>query len=149
MQLAFAIQVGDDIGEHPPSAAEVIGLDLNHPSSAADLAQIDEAFAQYSVLVFRNQDITDDQQVAFSEQFGTIEHAVGSNVTTSPAMDTGTFPAGSVIILTVLDNGYITGRGGRGGTGAPITGGTPASPTYGTITTAEDGGDGDGAPRYS
>lgn len=68
--------------------------------------------------------------------------AVGSTVTTSPAMDTGTFPTGSVIILTVMDNGYIAGRGGRGGTGAPITGGTPSSPTYGTITTAEDGGDG-------
>ena len=59
-----------------------------------------------------------------------------------PAMDTGTFPAGSIIILTVLDNGYISGRGGHGGIGQPITGGTSGSPTYGSITQANNGSDG-------
>jgi hypothetical protein len=57
-------------------------------------------------------------------------------------MDTGTFPAGSIIILTVLENGYISGRGGNGGGGQPITGGTPASPTLGSVTVAAAGGDG-------
>lgn len=67
---------------------------------------------------------------------------VGSNSPSNVAMDTGTFPAGSMILLTVLDNGYITGRGGRGGSGAPITGGTVSSPQSGSITVAGDGGDG-------
>ena len=67
---------------------------------------------------------------------------VGSNNRAFPGMDTGLFPTGSVITLTVLDNGYITGRGGRGGTGQSITGGTPSSPTYGSTVVAEDGGDG-------
>ena len=68
--------------------------------------------------------------------------AVGSNTTSTPGMRTGTFPAGSKIILTVLENGYITGRGGRGGKGQPITGGTTGSPTYGTVGDGADGGDG-------
>ena len=34
---------------------------------------IQGAFHQHSVLVFRDQDITDDQQVAFSERFGELE----------------------------------------------------------------------------
>lgn len=68
--------------------------------------------------------------------------AVGGLTAGGPAMDTGTFPAGSVIMLTVLENGYITGMGGRGGDGAAITGGTPSSPTRGTIVQAGDGRDG-------
>ena len=59
-----------------------------------------------------------------------------------PAMDTGTFPAGSIIMLTVLDNGYISGRGGHGGIGQPITGGTVGSPTYGFVTPGNNGSDG-------
>ena len=58
---------------HPLFAAEVVGLDLNRPLSDATLDQIKAAFAQYSVLVFREQEITDDQQVAFSERFGVLE----------------------------------------------------------------------------
>jgi hypothetical protein len=58
------------------------------------------------------------------------------------AMDTGTFPAGSIIILTVLENGYISGRGGKGGIGQPITGGTTSSPIFGSIVPANNGSDG-------
>ena len=36
---------------------------------------------RYAVLVFRDQDITDDQQMAFSQNFGTLENAKGGNIT--------------------------------------------------------------------
>ena len=62
--------------------------------------------------------------------------------TIHPGMRTGTFPAGSIIVLTVLPNGFITGQGGDGGTGQPITGGTPSSPTYGSVVNGTDGSDG-------
>lgn len=68
--------------------------------------------------------------------------AVGGSTAGGEAMDTGTFPAGSIIILTVLANGYISGRGGAGGTGQPITGGTTASPTYGSVVVGGNGSDG-------
>jgi alpha-ketoglutarate-dependent 2,4-dichlorophenoxyacetate dioxygenase len=36
---------------------------------------------RYAVLVFHDQDITDEQQVAFSRNFGEIENSAGGNVT--------------------------------------------------------------------
>lgn len=68
--------------------------------------------------------------------------AVGGKEQGGQAMDTGTFPAGSIILLTVLPEGYISGRGGFGGGGQPIIGGTAGSPSYGTITQAGNGSDG-------
>lgn len=58
---------------HPLFAAEVIGLDLNTELDGTSFAKIHSAFEQYAVLVFRNQQITDEQQVAFSERFGELE----------------------------------------------------------------------------
>ena len=58
---------------HPLFAAEVVGLDLDAGPDADELAAIKDAFAAHSVLVFRDQDISDEQQVAFSEHFGPLE----------------------------------------------------------------------------
>ena len=58
---------------HTLFAAEVSGLDLANEPSAQMLARIDEAFLAFSVLVFRDQRITDDQQIRFSEHFGQLE----------------------------------------------------------------------------
>lgn len=58
---------------HPLFAAEVIGLELSTSPSDDVLAEIDTAFARYSVLVFRDQKVTDAQQIAFSEHFGSLE----------------------------------------------------------------------------
>lgn len=84
---------------HPLFAAEVRGLDLGRPLEAATLRQIKDAFARYSVLVFRDQDVTDEQQIAFSECFGSLERT-----------KVGTPGAGSpLIILTNIGaDGSIT-----------------------------------------
>lgn len=58
---------------HPLFGAEVVGLDLTHALEPETLSQITEAFADYSVLVFRDQGITDAQQITFSECFGALE----------------------------------------------------------------------------
>ena len=36
---------------------------------------------RYAVLVFHNQNITDDQQMEFTQNFGEIENAKGGNIT--------------------------------------------------------------------
>ncbi|MCC7273683.1 MAG: TauD/TfdA family dioxygenase, partial [Alphaproteobacteria bacterium] len=46
-----------------------------------EVAAIEAGMDRHAVLVFHDQDITDEQQVAFSRNFGEIELAVGSNVT--------------------------------------------------------------------
>ena len=58
---------------HPLFAAEVTDFDLSTPPSEATFAALDAAFERHLVLVFRDQNITDAQQIAFSEGFGPLE----------------------------------------------------------------------------
>jgi len=53
--------------------ARVTGLDLSKPLDEGDFGQVQEAFNRYAVLVFPEQRLTDDQQIAFSERFGPLE----------------------------------------------------------------------------
>ena len=54
-------------------AAEVVNLDLGKSLKDADFSIIRDAFYKYAVLVLRDQNINDDQQIAFSERFGALE----------------------------------------------------------------------------
>jgi alpha-ketoglutarate-dependent 2,4-dichlorophenoxyacetate dioxygenase len=65
----------------PGFAGRVTGVDARQPMAGDDIAVIERGMDRYAVLVFPGQDITDDQQVAFSEQFGTLEDTKGGNVT--------------------------------------------------------------------
>jgi alpha-ketoglutarate-dependent 2,4-dichlorophenoxyacetate dioxygenase len=58
---------------HPVFAAEVIGVDLRQPPSRDLVAQIDAAMDRYAVLVLRDQDIDDDQQLGFARALGPLE----------------------------------------------------------------------------
>ena len=58
---------------HPLYVAEISDIDLTRPLDDETIGAIRDAFEEYSVLVFRNQDITDAQQQAFSERFGPLE----------------------------------------------------------------------------
>jgi alpha-ketoglutarate-dependent 2,4-dichlorophenoxyacetate dioxygenase len=66
---------------HPVFAGEVSGVDIRKPISSDDVAAIEAGMDRYAVLVFRDQDITDEQQMIFSRNFGAIEDARGGNVT--------------------------------------------------------------------
>ncbi len=66
---------------HPVFVAEVSGVDLRQPLTPDDAAALDAAINKYAVLVFHDQDLTDDQQMAFSRNFGPIEDARGGNIT--------------------------------------------------------------------
>lgn len=64
---------------HPLFVAEVSGVDLTRPMDDATAGAVRAAFEEHSILVFRGQDVTDEQQVAFSEHFGPLERMlVGS-----------------------------------------------------------------------
>ena len=58
---------------HPHIGAEVSGVDLGAPLPDDVFAQVRDAFHEHSVLVFRGQNISDEQQVAFSARFGELE----------------------------------------------------------------------------
>ena len=57
---------------HPLFFAEVEGVDLTRPMTQASFAEIEAAFHEHAVLLFRDQPLTDAQQVSFSEFFGPL-----------------------------------------------------------------------------
>jgi alpha-ketoglutarate-dependent 2,4-dichlorophenoxyacetate dioxygenase len=61
-------------------AAEVEGVDMAKPLSRDDVAAIHAAMDRYAVLVFHDQDVDDEQQLAFTRSLGDIEHAIGTSL---------------------------------------------------------------------
>jgi alpha-ketoglutarate-dependent 2,4-dichlorophenoxyacetate dioxygenase len=60
---------------HPLFAAEMLGVDLREAPTSDLVAQIDAAMGRYAVLLLRDQDIDDDQQLAFAKALGPLEPA--------------------------------------------------------------------------
>ena len=58
---------------HPTLGAELRGVDLTRPVSPEAFAEIETAFDRHGILVFREQAVTDEQQLAFSRLFGPLE----------------------------------------------------------------------------
>src|SRR5690348_3546710 len=66
---------------HPVFVGEVSGVDLRRPLAAAEVAAIEAGMDRYAVLVFHDQNISDEEQIAFTRNFGEIENSAGGNVT--------------------------------------------------------------------
>src|SRR5579859_1012239 len=62
-------------------AGEVSGCDLTKPLSKDEVAAIEAGMDRWAVTVFHDQDITDEQQIAFSRNFGPIENSYGGHIT--------------------------------------------------------------------
>ena len=65
---------------HPVFVGEVSGVDLRRPLSRDEVAAIEEGMDRYAVLVFHDQNITDEQQIAFTRNFGEIENSYGGTI---------------------------------------------------------------------
>ena len=65
---------------HEHFVGEVSGVDLRVPLTPDQAREIHEGMDRYGILVFHDQDLTDEEQVAYTRNFGEIEMAVGSNV---------------------------------------------------------------------
>jgi taurine dioxygenase len=57
---------------HPRFGAEILGVNLARPAEA-QIAEIQEAWAAYSVLLFRNQSLGPGDLVEFSKHFGELD----------------------------------------------------------------------------
>ena len=58
-------------------AGEVSGIDLTRPLSNEEVAAIHAGMDQFGVLVFHDQRLDDESQLAFSRQLGPLEQATG------------------------------------------------------------------------
>jgi len=59
---------------HSVFAGEVAGVDCRKPLTAEVVAAIEAGMDKYAVLVFRDQNITDDEQISFTRHFGELEN---------------------------------------------------------------------------
>ncbi len=64
----------------PCFAAEVEGIDLTRPLTTDEVAAIHAGMDKYAVLVFHDQKINDEQQLAFSRSLGELEHSIGTSL---------------------------------------------------------------------
>jgi alpha-ketoglutarate-dependent 2,4-dichlorophenoxyacetate dioxygenase len=65
----------------PGFVGEVSGIDITAPLDPAQVAALEAGMDRYAVLVFHDQQLTDEQQMAFTRNFGAIEDARGGNIT--------------------------------------------------------------------
>jgi len=56
-----------------PFAAEASGIDLREPLTPAQVKAVEAAMDRHAVLVFRNQPLTQDQQIAFAKALGPLD----------------------------------------------------------------------------
>jgi taurine dioxygenase len=57
----------------PALGAEIVGIDLSKPLDAATIAAIRSAWTEHLVLLFRNQTLSEDDQVRFARHFGELQ----------------------------------------------------------------------------
>jgi alpha-ketoglutarate-dependent 2,4-dichlorophenoxyacetate dioxygenase len=65
----------------PGFAGEVSGIDITQPLTRAQAAELEAGMDRYAVLVYHDQKFTDEQQQAFSLNFGPLESTIGGNLT--------------------------------------------------------------------
>jgi alpha-ketoglutarate-dependent 2,4-dichlorophenoxyacetate dioxygenase len=89
--------------------AEIYDVDLAQPVADADFAQIQDAFWKYSVLIFPDQKLTQQQQLAFAERFGPIERERTLDPKATPSRFDGAFSD----ISNLTSEGKIWGADSR------------------------------------
>ena len=71
---------------HPHVGAEMTGIDVRKPLTPAEVAAVDAGMDKHAVLVLPRQDITDEQQIEFTRNFGPLQN--GANATLRPLIQT-------------------------------------------------------------
>jgi taurine dioxygenase len=92
--------------------AELSGVDLSQPIDSATQKEIVNAWLKYQVIVFRNQILSDEQLVRFSQSFGILEKAPipekAVGVASIPRLPEVT------VVSNVIENGSPLGALGDG-----------------------------------
>ena len=64
---------------HPLFGVEIRQVNLAAPMAGSIFSAIRAAFEEHALLVFRDQDLDDDMQIAFSRRFGPLERTFSAN----------------------------------------------------------------------
>lgn len=118
------------------AGAEVAGVDLSAPLSDRVFARIDRALADHGVLVFRDQRLLPDRQLAFCERFGRVE---------VNAFDQYALPGhpGVLVVSNIVEDGRNIGYADAGShwhTDMSYTGTPPRCTALHALEVPSDGG---------
>ena len=69
------------IRPHPLFVGEVSGVEISRPITPTEVAAIEAGMDRYAVLVFRDQPLTDEAQLAFGREFGELEGSIAGAMT--------------------------------------------------------------------
>ncbi len=98
-----------------PLGAEICGLDIGEPLDPETVERVSAAWHEHLVLLFRGQDLTDQQHFDFTEQFGALDHppkrllaiAAGETVDNDEPLEIN-------VVSNVIENGEPIGVLGHG-----------------------------------
>jgi taurine dioxygenase len=96
---------------HPSLGAEVKGVDLTKPVDAETAAAVRKAFDDNIVIVVRDQDLTEDQQLKAAEIFGKVAYRRRPVVGDGPG---GDYDTPFMMVTNIIENGKPIGAFGDG-----------------------------------
>ena len=66
---------------HPTIGAAMTGIDARRPQTKEEVAAIEAGMDRHAVLVLPGQDLTDEQQLAFTRNFGPLQEGANTTLT--------------------------------------------------------------------
>jgi taurine dioxygenase len=93
--------------------AEIRGLDLRTPLPDPVVAALRRAWHEHLVLLFRDQDLSDEQHFAFTRRFGALEHTPQRLLELAREGLGDRSPPDITVISNVVENGVPIGRLGN------------------------------------
>ena len=88
--------------------AEIVGVDLSKDLSAQTVSDILDAWHQYLVILFRNQSLTEDEQIRFAEHFGALQKRGRPPEARSEASKLK-HPELTMLVSNIRENGKVIG----------------------------------------
>ena len=92
----------------PALGGEIVGIDLREDLSAETVAEIIAAWHQNLVLLFRNQSLSEDDQIRFVQHFGVLQKRTRPPEAINEANYTK-YPQLTMLVSNIRDNGKLIG----------------------------------------
>jgi taurine dioxygenase len=92
----------------PVLGAEIVGVDLGKDLSAQTLADILNAWHQHLVLLFRNQSLSEDDQIRFARHFGLLQKRSRPPEARNEASKIK-YPELTMLVSNIRENGKVIG----------------------------------------
>jgi taurine dioxygenase len=92
----------------PALGAEIAGVDLRQELPAETVAAIIDAWHEHLVLLFRNQELTEDDQIRFARHFGALQKRTRPPEAINEFGHTK-YPELTMLVSNIRDNGKLIG----------------------------------------